>query len=880
VTSIAAVLRTGVLALLLGAVAVPSQAGGGVLRLPEGVRATSQSVFLDLDPAKLDYRGSVRIDLTVAAARPDICFHALRVDMKTITLRGAKTALPLVAKAEDEEGFVRAKPIRGGSIAPGRYTLEIEFENDFDERAISLYRLKVADVWYAFTQFEAADARAAFPCFDEPSVKIPYQIEVRIPAGLDAVSNTPIVSNRAARGARTVRFQRTKPLPSYLLALAIGEFEYTPIPGTSVPARVVTLKGKRHLTAPVVALTPPLLAALERYFGRRYPYEKLDLIAVPEYTYGAMENPGAITYSDQYLLFDAKSMSAQQRRTLAQFTAHELSHMWFGDLVTMEWWNDLWLNESFAEWMGDRTVGEVYPEFDLAVAGLSETEKAYAEDSRLTARAIRQEVTNVVNLLQNADALTYQKGQSVIGMLERWLGPDTFRRGVLTYLKRHQWGNASEGDLWRALSEASGRDVAAVGASYFDQPGIPLVRAELLAGGAIRLRQSRFLNFGLRDSVERRWSIPIVMRYPTLAGTREQVLLLRDAEATIQLSGLSEPPPWIQLNANQTGYYRWRVVGDDAMSRLAEDAVSVLSPRERYGFLLNATALLKSGDMPGDEYAKLLLAFGEDPDPSVVNAVADGVKLMSTYFVTEDLEAPFASYVHRALGGALERIGTSPAAAEPPTAAEARPSLFALLADEGGDEELRAYAKAQTDRYLRGDAVDPSLLGAYLRTAALDGDAELFERLCRKFENDPVPSERRRLLGAIGSFRRPDLEERALAYNLASSLKPQEHYVILQAFSDRPDRRERSWRWFLANHDQMVKKLPAVYTIYLPWIAAGCEEARIEAAKSFFSDRDHNPPGTEAELLKMIESVEECVGLRGREGARVRRFLREGLTAP
>ncbi len=871
--------RAGLLGALLGIVAAPGVARGGVLRLPDGVRATAQSIVLDLDPAKVDYRGSVRIDLTVSAPRADICFHALRLDMKSILLRSARGVRPLLPKTEDEEGFVRARPAGGGAIAPGRYTLEIDFANDFDERAISLYQLKVGDAWYAFTQFEAAEARAAFPCFDEPSVKIPYQLEVRVPAGLDVVSNTPIQSTRTAKDQRSVRFQRTKPLPSYLLAIAVGEFEFTPIPGTSIPARVVTLKGKRHLTKPVVEMTPRFLAALERYFGRRYPFEKLDLIAVPEYTYGAMENPGAITYSDQYLLFDKKSMSVQQRRTLARFTAHELAHMWFGDLVTMEWWDDLWLNESFAEWMGERVADEVYPEFDMDVSGLSEMETAYDDDSRLTARAIRRDVTSVVNLLQNADALTYQKGQSVIGMLERWLGRDAFRRGVLAYMKRHEWGNATEADLWQAMAEASGRDVAAVGAAFLNQPGIPLVRAERLEGGSIRLRQSRFLNFGLRDSVDRLWRVPIVMRYPTPSGVKEHTVLLTDGEATVKLPGVNEPPPWIQLNADQTGYYRWRVDGD-AMSRLAEEAARVLSPRERYGFLLNASALLKSGAMPGDEYAKLLLAFGADPDPSVVSAVATGVAAIRLYFVTDEMETPFASYVRRALEGALDRIGLEPAVGEAPAVSAVRPTLFGLLADEGMDETLRVYARKQTDRYLSGDAVDPSLLGTYLSTAALGGDAELFDRFCRKFEGDPIPSERGRLLGAIASFRVSALEERALAYSLDGPLKPQEPFTILRKFGDQPGRRERAWKWVLANHDRLAKKLPAVYTIYLPWFAVGCEAVRLEAAKAFFSDPAHNPPGTEAELLKMVEYVEECMGLRDREGERVGRFLRQGLTPP
>ncbi|HET9951584.1 MAG TPA: M1 family aminopeptidase [Candidatus Eisenbacteria bacterium] len=864
---------------IAGSLCAAPAARAALERLPADVRALSQTIALEIDPSRASYSGSVRIELTVAKSRPDLLFHSQKIDLGTMTLRGAGGATGLRAANEDEEGLVRAVRSDGGTIEPGRYTLEIAFTNEFDERASSLYRLKVKEEWYAFTQFEACDARAAFPCFDEPSVKIPYQFTLTIPAGEEAVTNSPIVSDRTSDGRRTIVFLKTKPLPSYLLAIAVGPLEFTPVKGTSIPTRIVTVKGKSRLTGPVAAMVPPILGALETYFGRRYPFEKLDLLAVPEYVYGAMENPGAVTYSDQFLLFDPKSMSVSQRRTLARFTSHELSHMWFGDLVTMEWWDDLWLNESFAEWMGDKIVTEVYPELDTRVSGLGETEAAYTEDSRLTARTIRQPVTTAANLLSTVDALTYQKGQSVLEMMESWLGPATFRRGVLAYLKEHEWGNAVEADLWRALSKASGRDVGAMGSTYFNQPGIPIVRGELLEDGRIVLRQARFLNYGLQDSVARLWQIPLSIRYPTPKGLARHQILLTGRDTTAALPGLAAPPPWIQLNADQAGYYRWRVEGT-AMTRLASEAVSVLTPRERFGFLLNAYALLKGGAMRGDEYAKLLAGFADDPDPSVVSAVSDGVGAVGSYFVTEDLRDPFAEYVRRVLGGALTRIGLEAKAGESPSVSSLRPELFAVLADEGKDAKLRAYARAQTDRYLAGENVDPSMQGPALRIAALEGDSALFGAFLKRFEGDPVPSERGRLLGAIGSFEAPELRARAFDYVLSGPLKPQELNYLLGALAKRPEHEDETWTWVAAHYDRIVKRIPALYVIYLPWFASGCDLTRLEAARAFFAEPAHLPPGTEAELLKMAASVTECAGLREREGGALRSYLRAGVTAP
>ena len=848
-------------------------------RLPPEVRATSQTIALDLDPSQADYSGSVRIELTVSKSRPDLAFHAQQLRLGAITLRGAGGVAALRAGAEDGEGFVRATRADGRPIAPGRYTLEIAFTNDFDQRASSLYRLKVGDDWYAFTQFEACDARAAFPCLDEPSVKIPYQFTLTIPAGQEAVTNSPIASDRVEKGKRTIAFRKTKPLPSYLLAIAVGGLEFTPVSGTSIPTRIATVKGKSHLTVPVVSMVPPILAALERYFGRPYPYEKLDLLAVPEYTYGAMENPGAITYSDQFILFDPKSMSVSQRRQLARFTSHELAHMWFGDLVTMAWWDDLWLNESFAEWMGDKIVMEVYPELDTDVSGLEETEQAYSADSRLTARTIRQPVETVANLLSNVDALTYQKGQAVLEMMESWLGPENFRRGVLAYLNEHEWGNAVESDLWRALSKASGRDVGALGMTYFNQPGIPIVRGELSGNGGIRLRQERFLNHGLQDSVARLWQIPVSMMYPTPQGVMKHQVLLTDAELTVKLPGIDAPPAWIQMNSGHDGYYRWRVVGG-AMTRLAGDAVQVLSPRERYGFLLNANALLLGGALHGDEYAKLLLGFGDDPDPSVVIAVADGLRAIRTFFVTEDLRDSFSEYVRRVLGGSLKRIGLEAKPGEAPAISSLRPQLFAILAEDGQDAALHTYAREQAARYLEGDDVDPSMQGPAIRIAALGGDAELFDAYCKRFEGDPVPSERGRLLAAIGSFQSPELRARAFAYQQSGPLKPQEHLAFMGALGGRPEYEDEVWNWVAQNYDGIVKRIPALYAIYLPWFASGCDIARLEAARVFFADPAHLPAGSEAELLKMAASVTECAGIREREGPALRAYLRKGLTAP
>jgi len=875
-------LRANIAALLLLLLPLAGPAAAGVQdameRLPRDVKPTFQSIHLNLDPSQKKYTGTVRIELTVAGEQKALAFHAQSMSLTRARLEGTKGTTPL-ATHEERDGLVRAVREDGAPVAPGSYALLLDFTNDFDERATSLYRLMVDGEWYAFSQFEAIDARAAFPCFDEPSFKFPYQITVTSPANLSVVTNTPIERERTEGDRRTIVFARTKPLPSYLLALAVGPLEFTPVPGTSIPTRIVTVKGKRHLTGAAVQTTPPLLAALETYFGRRYPYEKLDILAVPEYTYGAMENPGAITYTDQAILFDQASMSIGQRRTLVRYTAHELAHMWFGDLVTMEWWNDLWLNESFAEWLGNKISDQVYPELETNVSRLGETQRAYAADANLTARPIRQEVKSAGALMQSADALMYQKGEMVLGMIEQWLGPDVFRRGIIAYLKKHEWGSAVEDDLWSALAEVSGRDVGAVGATFFTQPGIPLVRVERLEGSRVRVRQSRFLTYGLRDSVARRWRIPISFKYPTARGVITHTALLTAEEEVLSLPGLEARDVWIHPNAEETGYYRW-TLPSESMARLANHSVDVLTPRERFGFLLNANALLTGGDLSGVDYLRLLEASGHDPHPAVLRAVADGVATAYGYFVTGDIKESFAAFVRRTLEPALDRIGLEPVSDESASTSSLRPSLFGALAEWGDRTDLRAFARQATKDYLHGGTVDPSMIGEVLRVAALDGDAALFDALQERFEKGGVPSERGRILAALGSFQSPELRARALAYNLSGPLKPQEHYAIPRAMGRVPEYEDEIWAYAQDNYAKITGMLPPFYLIYYPWMAAGCSAARLEEARAFFADEAHSPPGTETELKKVDAAVTQCIGLREREGAAVGDYLRARITAP
>ena len=855
--------------LLLAGETPPSGPTGREGRLARDVVPTFEAIDLTLDPAKPDYTGSVRIELRVGRTARVFGFHARDLKIESLALRGPGGPIE-AAHERGAQGLVTVTA--QAPLAPGAYTLEIAFANAFDTQAVSLYRLQVGGLWYSFTQFEAVDARGAFPCWDEPEFKIPFQLTLRVPAGDQAVSNTPIEKETVRDGLKTVVFRKTPPMPSYLLAIATGALESVPITGMSVPGRVVTVKGSARLAAEAARTTAPLVKALEAYFGTPYPYEKLDLLALPEFWPGAMENAGAITFADRLLLIDPQAMSPAQRRSLVAVNAHELAHMWFGDLVTMTWWDDLWLNESFASWMGDKIADRVYPEFRLGIAQVDSMQSALTTDARLSTRAVRQPVTADVNLDQLADELAYDKGQAVLGMFEQWLGPEPFRKGVNDYLKANRWGNATAADLWRSLSKAAGKDVGAAMSTFLDQPGVPIVRCDILEGGRVRLSQRRFLSSGGSAPSSPLWQIPVTLKYPAGRALRTRTVLLKEESQTIALGAV---PAWVHPNAGERGYYRWEVP-KEMLAAIAAGSAEVMDTRERLGFLGNLTALLDAGIVGGRDFMSTVGRFSGDPDPQVIGTLLDSLEKIRETFVGTEEDDTFARYVRGTLAPALARFGRARAEREDPAVSTLRPQIIEWLGEHGRDEAILDYADGLARAY-RDDpaAVDPSLVGVALSLSARRGDRARFEEYTRRFEAAKVPADRERYLAAIGSFTAPDLIDAALRYALEGPLRPQEVLRIPRRIAREPAQRERVWEWMTRNYTTLMSRMPPLYVHSLTWFAGGCSPALLERARVFFSQPDHNPPGNDQELAKVADEVMDCAHLKTREEAAVTHFFEQ-----
>ena len=836
------------------------------VRLGRDAVPSFQSLRLRLDPDKRSYSGSVHVELKVVNATDTIRFHAEGQRLTRVTLRQGGDSV-VVTRTAGDHGLQTLGAAR--KLDTGTATLDIEFTHLYGTRAVGLYKAIQDNRGYLFTQFESDDAREAFPCWDEPGFKFPYQVVLEVPAAQEALSNTPIESSVPNEGWKTVTFKRTPPLPSYLLAIAVGPFEYSPVAGTKIPTRIVTCQGRKQLAGITVQTTPKILAGLERWFGSPYPYEKLDLIAVPEFAYGAMENAGLITFRDDVLLLDPASASTAQRRSNASVICHELAHMWFGDLVTMAWWDDLWLNESFADWMAAKVTDQVYPQYRQGLNDLQRQQGVKSGDMQPSTTAIRDKTTSASAGLTNV-GLVYSKGNAVLSMFERYLGPETFQKGVQAYLKKHAWGNATAADLWQSLDQVSGTNVSAAMTTFLDQPGVPYVRV-VPAPGGVRLTQSRATPWGVSQP-PLRWDVPLTLQWSDGKTVRSQRVLLKDESMVVKLPGT---PAWVMPNGGGHGYYSWSVP-EGWMTALAENAARLLSPDERVAFLGDLSMLMTQGEVRGDTYLQSLSHFGSDPEPQVVTSTIEALTGVRAAFVPDSLESLFATYVRRTLSPALERVGYDRKPGEDETVSTMRGDLLRWLANRGHDGKVLAFAQDAAKRYLADStSVDPGIADAVVSLAAKKGDAALFAEYQRRLETTEVPAIRRRFLGALGAFEDTALTTRALDYSLSDKVRPTETFEILRGMGQRNEATQaRTFQWMMANYDRLAARVPPPALRFMPMFASGCNAERLAAATAFFGDPKREAPGMDKTLERVGDNVHTCLSLREREGEHVNSYMR------
>ncbi|MGE6648863.1 M1 family metallopeptidase [Shewanella colwelliana] len=832
--------------------------------LSKVAKPISQAIKLSLDPALDNFSGSTQIQIEVLNNTKTIDINGVAYTATNIKLDGVSQC-DMTSKMLDT-GIVKLHC--ANEIVPGKYTLSMDFTAPYNRQSVGLYKTIDGDLPYLFTQFEMSDARRAFPVFDEPEYKIPFQVTITAPSGDKVYSNTPEISTNVAGEMTTHTFAQTKPISSYLVAFAVGQFEEIEVTGMKVPGRVITTKGKIELAKYAAQQMPVVLGALEEYFGVDYPYAKLDSVAVPEFPFGAMENAGLVTYREDILLLDDNSATQNARQRTVSIIAHELAHQWYGNLVTMAWWNDLWLNEAFASWMASKITHQTHPEFESNLR-LSKN-RVMGVDARLSTKPIRKPINTEADIMDGL-GLAYSKGEAVLSMVENWIGEEAFKAGIRDYIKTHAYKNTTADDLWNALAKASGKDVAQVLKTFIEQSAYPLITAKV-SGNRLTLSQQRFVTAGT-EAPAQTWTVPVSVKFGGTKLTNEQTLLLDAPSKTFELPFA---PAWVFPDAQGMGYYRWLLEAKQ-MDTLLSHAKTALNPRERKALISAADALLDAGFISGGDLLKILGEFVNDPHPQIVSNALGYLQAQKGTFIDDSNRELWAKFVTKRAKLAVDTYGLTTKAGEDPQISKLRPMLIALLGFEGQDPAIIDTAKAQTAAYLdKASSADPYLIATYLQVAVFNGDASLIKQIKTVFETTKDPQQRTNLLYALGYAPAGAMQLDVLAYSLTDKLTAPDLSYLFSGQSYTKEREVVFRDWAYANYPALAEKLPPFALPRLPaFVAGGCELAPLARANTFFCTKIEQVPGYARSLSKLDEQVNNCVQLKIREQASVDHYLKQ-----
>jgi len=687
-------------------------------------------------------------------------------------------------------------------------------------------------------------------------------------------------------GKKRVRFQTTPPLPSYLIAFAVGPFETRtttlaagPVRALPLAVGAVALRGRGGDTAYALAETPALLAEQERYFGLAFPYPKLDLIAVPDFQSGAMENAGAITFRDSLLLVDDKVTTQRERIAVTDVIAHEAAHQWFGDLVTMPWWNDLWLNEGFANFLATRTVRAVRPAFEAELGAETDASNVMAADSLASARRVRQPIESTHDITNAFDGITYQKGAAVLAMLEHYLGDEPFRRGLHDFLAAHAGGNATTDDLVAALAKASGKDLAPLAASFLEQPGVPAIAAELrcAAGhGSVAIAQSRWRPVGSTVPPDGSWTVPVCVRAGLGKRAVQACTLLTAATGEIELPACAD---WVMPNADAAGYYRTTLLGDD-LARLRDHGMAQLSVVERLRFAHDLDAAFRSAAMPGGDVLRAYEQVARDPHGAVAAVPLGLFGFADSHLVDGAARQALRAHIARLYAPAVAALGWKATATDSPARRLYRAKLLDFLAIDIADPATQREAARlgrrllglDRDRVRHPDAVDPDLADTALEAAARTGGAAVFDALVAELGRTEDAQIRERILGALSGVREPALIARALELSLDPKLRKTERLAPLRLLAS-IETRDVAWAWLKAHFDELAALLPDRYGGRLPQMYKVCDPARAEEVRAFFTPRVDKLTGGPRNLAQALETAQQCAARVDAQRDSVERYV-------
>jgi aminopeptidase N len=848
-------------------------------RLPRLAIPSHYDLTLTPNITQRRFTGDERIDAQVLAPTTKITLNAVDIHFQdaSITAGGHLQRATVTNQPEREMAVLTV----GTPLAQGPATIHIRFTGVLDSELRGFYLAREAGHTYAVTQFEPTDARRAFPCFDEPALKATFQVTLLAPKGDTAISNSPIVSDTPGPGAdqHRIRFATSPRMSTYLVAFLIGDFACLKGGTDGIPIRVCAPPNQVQLGQFALTAAEHVLRFYDRYFGINYPYRKLDLIAVPDFEAGAMENTASITFRETDLLLENRYASDAQREDVASVIAHEMAHQWFGDLVTMAWWNDIWLNEGFATWMSSKPVEAWKPEWKIQDNDVQDTISALELDSVESThpiRAPRAETSAQINQL--FDGITYDKTAAVLRMLEAYVGPESFRRAIHEYLSRYKYSNASAQDFWNTVTQATGKPVNKLMPTFVLQPGAPIVNVHTQCDGdatAVLLSQRRYyFNRTLFDSGSPElWQIPVCLKASS-GPTRCE--LLNQRRQTFHLHGCS---PWVFADAGARGYY-WLAYSPAELSKIDTDAESSLTPVERMGLLADERAMLYAGRISIGNDLTTLDHFASDMDPAVVDEVTGTLAAFGRHLVNSSDQNQFRGWVRDLLRPAAQRLGWKPAPGEDLETGELRAAVLRTLGETGHDPDVLTRAVDLARAYLRDrSAVDPSLVGAVLTLAAIGGNSSLYDQFLAQSQRAVSPEEHDRHMYALANFTEPRLIKRSLEYSLTPNIRKQDFVFFIGALMRNPAAQEATWEFVKSHWTQVHAKLSTFAGGEIVEATAGfCTRSRRDDMLNFFKA---HPVAAATQSLKLTTNVINlCIDLKAEQEGNLAAWLGNRHSSP
>jgi len=868
----AALAVASALASLLPATALHAQ------RLSSAVIPTHYALALTPDLKAATFAGVESIDVTLRQPASSVTLNAVEITFQSVSITaGGKTQTATVSldPAKEQTTFTFEH-----EFPAGKATLSIHYTGILNDKLRGFYLSKTARRNYAVTQFESTDARRAFPSFDEPAFKATYDVSLVIDSADTAISNGPIIKDTPGPGAdkHTLTFLTTPRMSTYLVAFLVGDFKCTSGSQDGVAIRVCSTPDKVAFTPYGVDVAKYVLHYYNTYFGIPYPLKKLDLIALPDFEAGAMENFGAITYRETDLLIDPKTASVGAQKEVAEVIAHEMAHQWFGDLVTMQWWNNVWLNEGFASWMENKPVAAMHPEWKIDQDVAADMDNTLNLDAQPTTRAIRAKADTREEIEQMFDGISYGKASDVLLMVEHYVGPETFRKGVHNYLAAHLYGNATAEDFWNAQTATSHKPVDKIMDSFVAQPGVPLLTFGQPSGGNVAVTQKRFfLSPSIQPDPAQQWTVPVCFKASGEKSASAGSRTLSDSQScdllTPSASSLKAPAGSLFFaNAGGAGYYR-SAYSPAVYAALVAQVETSLTPAERISLLGDEWVQVRANKASAGDYLNLVAAVKADPNAAVISSALGGVSAIQERVAASAAErSVLSAWIRKNFSPEYAKLG-APSSSDTPNTRELRASLFGVLGYYGKDPAVLAQAHEIAEKYLADQSsVDPTLAQTALAIAARNGNAALFDQLQKVYETSTNPDMQIGALRLLAQFEDPQLEQRALDYAISGKVRSQDAAIQLAIALSIDATRDMAWKFVQSHWDAIHGLLtPELGNILVSSTGTFCSAQARDDVQGFFAG--HKVASADQAVKHTIERINGCIELHDLQQPQLKSWL-------